>query len=163
MEHRRPSHFCSIAVGKQINRKMKSLSLSQKRWPFSLTLAERLSPWPGPVGKAYPLCRAVQRVSHCAGEANLAAHFEVPRLSTRVSRRAGIPAGVRRVACNTRQPERRQWEQRGNVWAAVIGQVCECECVPRWAHLSRRAIDRSHNVPNRGTVQSTLGLQQHIF
>lgn len=128
-----------------------------------LTFAERLPPWPGPVGEAYPLCRAVQRVSHCAGEANFAAHFEVPRFSTGVSWRARIPAGIWRVACNKRYPEWRQQEQRVKTWASNQTCMHVCVCVHTWACLSRRNNNLSHNVPFRGTVQSRLGLKLHIF
>lgn len=138
----------------------------QKTFQTLLTFAERLSPRPGPVGEAYPLCRAVQRVSHRAGEANFAAYFEGPRLSTSVSGCPGITTGIRRVACKTRWPEQRQREQRVNRcpsnWTGM--HVCLCVCVhQRWAHLRRRDIDLSHNVPFRGTVRSGLGLKLHIF
>lgn len=69
---------------------------------ISLTLAEWLSARPSPVGEADPLCRAVQRVSHCAGEAHLAPHFEVACLPAGMGRCAGIPTSVGRVTCNGR-------------------------------------------------------------
>lgn len=67
-----------------------------------LTFAEWLSARPRPVGEADPLCRAVQCVTDCTGEAHFAAHFKVARLSAGMGRCAGIPAVARRIACNGR-------------------------------------------------------------
>lgn len=98
---------------------------------FPLTFAERLSAWPGSVGEADPLSRAVQCVSHCAGEANLAAHFEVPCLPASMGRCAWIPTGAWRVACNGRQPDKEQWKQELEEASRLsYPHVCRC------SHLS---------------------------